>query len=72
MGDETLPIWATGSCSIFYADDIRTGGGGVIVAGAEADDAADTTGATLEGATDVGAVVTAAGVMMEPAGIESP
>ena len=37
-----------------------------------AGDAADTTGATLEGATDVGIVVTAAVVMMVPAGIASP
>ena len=55
---------------MFYNDDMRTGGGGVSVAGAVAGDAIDTTGATLEGATDVGTVVT--GVMMAPAGIASP
>ena len=56
MGNKTLPIWAAGACSMFYIDDMRTGGGGVIIAGAVAGDAFDTTGATLEGATDVGTV----------------
>ena len=49
---------------MFYIDGMRTGGGGLTVAGAVAGDVVDTTGATLEGATDVGTVVTAAGVTM--------
>ena len=57
---------------MFYNDDVLTGCGGVIIAGAVAADAADTTGATLEDTTDVGTVVTAVGVMMAPAGIASP
>ena len=61
---------------MFYDDDMHTGCGWVMVAGAAADAAAGgmvgTTGAILEGATDVGTVVTAAGVMMVPVGIVSP
>ena len=68
-------IYAAGAFSMFYDDDMRTGCGWVTVAGAAADTAAagaaGTTGAILEGATDVGTVVTATGVMMAPVGIVS-
>ena len=57
---------------MFYDDDMHTGCSWVTVAGAAAGGIAGTTGAILEGATDVGTVVTAAGVMMVPAGIASP
>ena len=61
---------------MFYDDDVHTGCGWVMVAGAaagtEAGGAAGTMGAKLEGATDVGTVVTAAGVMMAPVGMVSP
>ena len=61
---------------MFYNDDMRTGCSWVTVAGAATDTAAGgtagTTGAILEGATDVSTVVTAAGVMMAPVGIVSP
>ena len=61
---------------MFYDDDMHTGCGWVTLAGAAADAAAGgkagTTGAILEGATDVGTVVTATGVMMVPVGILSP
>ena len=61
---------------MLYNDDMYTGCGWVTVAGTAADTVAGgtvgTTGAILEGATDVGTVVTAAGVMMAPVRIVSP
>ena len=61
---------------MFYDNGMHTGCGWVMVAGAaagtEAGGVAGTTGAKLEGATDVGTVVTAAGVMMAPVGMVSP
>ena len=61
---------------MFYGDDMHTGCGWVMVAGMAADLAAGcmagTTGAIIEGVTDVRIMVTAAGWMMAPAGIASP
>ena len=61
---------------MFYNDGMRTGCGWVPVAGAVADTeaggAVGTTGAKLEGVTDAGTVVKAAGVMMAPVGMVSP
>ena len=57
---------------MFYEDDMHTGCSWVMVAGTAAGGTAGTTGAILEGATDVGTMVTAAEVMMVPVGIVSP